>query len=495
MIRPLLLLALLLSALATHAQQPKSCGTSILARHRTAQGVEEGDFGGGHFGDGLKVEGGGRIDSAQGLSSFNPPPSTLHQKRALHQKAPSSLQGEKRGLVILVSFPNCQFSSADPASEWGDVINLRGYGGHDAPGSVSDYYYDQSYGQFRINFDVAGPVEAAHPYAYYGRNIDWGGNDWFDQADGQLVEEACRGVADKVSFADYDWDGDGYVEMVFLLYAGYGESDYWDKSEDVIWPHQGVLSVDWSHDYPKGLQLQGVTIDTYACSSELVANGQLAGHGTICHEFSHCLGLVDLYDTVNGYSVVGHYDLMDSGNYNGRGWCPPGFSAYERYACGWLTPEAVDNPQAVGTLAPLHLEPDARIYREHPSDNAYYIIENRANESWDRSLPRHGLMAWRVDYDEQAWLDNKVNTDPQHYRLQRVELEDIPTAILALRKEDCYSRNEEGGRRRENSAEGQNHPQDISPSSFLLPRSSKNVAIRILRYPDGTVKKVITNSQ
>lgn len=400
MIRPLLLLALLLSALAAASQQPKPCGTAILARHRTLVPPH-----------------------------YRATAPSRHRAPAL--PLPRTFQGEKRGLVILVAFPDQPFSTIAPKQTWSDVICRKGFAEHGAPGSVSDYFYDQSYGQFSISFDVVGPVVAAHPYAYYGKNIYWGGADWFDQADGKLVEEACRAVADSVSFADYDWDGDRCVDIVFLIYAGYGESDYWRHDEDVIWQHEGLLSVDWADSYPDGITLQGMVIDTYACSNELAADGSLAGHGTICHEFSHCLGLMDHYDTVGGMSVTGQYDLMDSGNHNGDGWCPPGFSSFERYACGWLAPEPVADLQQVASLQPLHLQPDARIYREQPLDNAYYLIERRDDESWDRSLPSHGLMAWYVDYDEEAWSLNQVNGDYYHRRLNRVEMSRIPTGIAA----------------------------------------------------------------
>lgn len=392
----LLLLLLLLSAGASVAQQRKGCGTSVLRR----------------------------ISRAAAPAPVSP--------RATRSDGPgSSFTGERRGLVILVSFPDCQFSSDDPASVWGDIINRRGYSANGAPGSVSDYFYDQSYGQFRIFFDVVGPIEAAHPYAYYGKNIYWSKDDYFDQNDGELVEEACSAVADSVSFADYDWDGDGRVDMVYLLFAGYGEADYWWVTEDVIWPHMGELTYDWSESYPEGVTLQGLVIDKYACSSELASTGELGGLGSICHEFSHCLGLADHYNTATGATVVGHYDLMDSGNFNGDGWCPPGYSSFERYFCGWLTPQAVGAPLEVGTLQPLHQAPDARIYREHPADNAYYIIEYRADDAWDHSLPTHGLLAWRVDYDGEAWRLNQVNGYNGQFRLRRISLSDIPTAIAA----------------------------------------------------------------
>ena len=395
----LLLFALHFSPFTSLAQPMKPCGTSVLARRHQL-----------HKGDG----------------SFCVTRAT--------QKEPSPLcnyMGEKRGLIILVSFPNQPFSNEDPKTLWSAIANQEGYADHGARGSVSDYFPDQSYGKFKLTFDVVGPVEAKNPYEYYGKNIDWGPpTGEFDQKDDELVEEACRAVSDDVHFADYDWDGDGEVEQIFLLYAGHGENDYWSKDESVIWPHMAKLSVDWG--YEGGIILQGVRIDAYACSNEVDQKDKLAGMGTICHEFSHCLGLPDLYNTEKGNSVVGSYDLMDQGCYSGSGWCPVGYSSYERYACGWLTPQSVNDVYIVTSLQPLHEQPDAKIYRTSAEANDYYLIENRQKAQWDLYFPSAGLMAWHIDYDETAWQENTVNNDPKHLRVERMPLGKIPTGVLTI---------------------------------------------------------------
>lgn len=443
----LLLLALTMFGLSVSAQSLKPCGTSVLTSHSSLLTPRNSL-----------------------LTPRNSAPSPLRASALPNPRTPAP--SNTRGLVILVSFPDQPFSDDHPRQLWQDIICRQGYDEHGTSGSVSDYFYDQSYGQFRIQFDVVGPVEVSQPYAYYGKNIHWDYfDDEFDQHDGQLVEEACRAVADSVSFSDYDWDDDGQVDMVYLLYAGYGESDYYWKDPDVIWPHMGTLSIDWFESYPEGLTLQGLTIDQYACSNELASNGSLSGHGTICHEFSHCLGLPDLYDTLTGRSVLGRYDLMDTGNYNGSGWCPPGYSSYERYACGWLEPEPTEAPHDIDSLAPLHLEPDVRIYREEPADNDYYLIEYRADDSWDHSLPSHGLMAWHIDYDAEAWEENLVNVQG-HNRVTQGPLSIIPTAMLVP-----------------------SAPEPVVAGWYdiqgrRLPSPMDAPGIYILRYTDGTTKKV-----
>ena len=382
-------------------------------------------------------------------------------------------EGEKKGLIILVEFADVHFATDNPLQTWSDIANKQGYSENEAIGSVSDYFYDQSYGKFRLTFDVVGPVVAAHNHEYYGENKDWGPpTGWFDKNVGELVEEACKGVADKVNFADYDWDNDGEVDQVFLLYAGRGENDYARKDSAVIWPHMASLILDW--DYKDGVVIQGKRINIYACSNEIWSNSlhpHLAGIGTFCHECSHCLGLPDLYNTEEGTSVLGDYDLMDYGSYLGEGWCPVGYSSYERYVCGWLTPEPTDDPAGITSLLPLHTNPDARIYRSSKDANDYYLIEYRqkAESSWDKFYPKTGLQAWHIDYDKEVWMNNEVNNDPNHLRVERMTVGNIPTAIADISSEDkqiigVYDLH---GR-----------PADASSSRF-----------QIIRYSDGTSQK------
>ncbi|MBR4730495.1 MAG: M6 family metalloprotease domain-containing protein [Prevotella sp.] len=400
--RIFLLFVCVISVISVFAQDLKPCGTSILAHRHVREG------------------------SASSRACFRETPQQ------------SAYLGEKRGLIILVEFPDTKFQNENSYQIWSDIANLHGYADNKAPGSVSDYFNDQSYGQFRLTFDVVGPIKAQHEHAYYGKNIDWGDIGWFDQKVGELVEEACLAVSSQVCFADYDWNDDGEVEQVFLLYAGHGENDYWTTDSTVIWPHMALMEEDWG--YEGGLLVQDMRINAYACSNEINRSNKLVGLGTFCHEFSHCLGLPDLYDTEQQKSVVGNYDLMDQGCYNGSGWCPVGYSSYERYVCGWLIPVEVTNPKDVigfdrdmnvtrglyHVVNPLIRYPDACIYSSSPDANDYYLIEYRTKESWDANIPKSGLLVWHIDYDEQAWIENTVNNDPDHRRVEYMSPADIP---------------------------------------------------------------------
>ena len=172
-------------------------------------------------------------------------------------------------------------------------------------------------------------------------------------------------------------------------------------------------------DYGKALSLDGVTVDTYACSSELNGDGNLDGIGTFCHEFSHCMGFPDLYDTSydGGWFGMGDFDLMNHGSYNGDSKCPAGYSAYEKAECGWLTLKDmtdIEQETSIAGVQPMSADGDAYIIKNKGHKDEYYILENRQKTGWDSYLPASGLMVTHVDYDADAWDWNMPNTPGEY---------------------------------------------------------------------------------
>ena len=396
---------------------------------------------------------------------------------------PGKFTGERKGLIILMEFPNQKFirknnsgKEIDPHALWNDIANkegLKNVNGVLVNGSIRDYFHDQSYGQFELTFDVMGPYLAKNKYQYYGRNATYA-NGEFDQNPAELIVEACEAASKEVNFKDYDWNDDGEVEQVYVVYAGYGEADSHDP--ETIWPHKSFLS----QIYDDPLELQGMKIDTYACSNELNPSSRIDGLGSICHEFSHCLGLPDVYDSryTNPLPTPGSFDIMDSGNYNGESWYPSGFSSFERYFCGWLEPKRVKSlaEANLDELSPLHLNPDAYLVSEIEGSTNYFMVENREKKSWDKFLPSHGLIAWHINYDLITWTKNDVNVDPNNMGILVVPLEDVPgygaTAIMASEQSD-----------RQPVAW-----YDLNGRS--LQAAPQQRGIYIVRYADGSMQKV-----
>lgn len=334
-------------------------------------------------------------------------------------KGKSIFRGERRGLVILVNFQDQQMLPDSPA-ELERMFNQIGYKGNSHYGSVQDYFFSQSYGQFLISFDVVGPIKVSQPYGFYGNNHKSSDDDTYP---GQMVIEACQLVDDSIDFSQYDWDGNGEVNQVFIVYAGYGEASGGVSS--TIWPHK--YSLTGCHRRGDGggpITLDGVTIDTYACSNELYGNrgADLMGIGAACHEFSHCLGLPDLYDTdYSGAFGMSYFDVMDSGAQsgpNGRGERPYGYSAFERWYLGWLELEEIESSQEILYLQDLQDHPRACIIRNGGNEDEFFILENHQNKGWyqyvDKSSNCHGLMVTHVDYNPSAWRNNNVNPNMEH---------------------------------------------------------------------------------
>ena len=322
--------------------------------------------------------------------------------------------GKKKGLIILVQYKDKNFKFGHNKKMYNRIANETGYANSlGFVGSVKDYFLAQSNGQFELDFDVVGPYTLNHEYAYYGAPS---GNS-HDVRPCDMVYDACRLADPDVNFADYDWDGDGYVEQVYVLFAGLGQAAGGD--ENTIWPHEYKLQEGNNGSYVS--KDNNVVVNTYACGPELTLQytpvayrERVDGIGTLCHEFSHCLGYPDLYDTGNGGNFgMGEFDLMDAGSYNGESFCPPNYSAYEKWFAGWITPTVLDKPASVKGMQAQDVKyGQAFVVYNDNNKNEYYLIENRQQNVgiWDKQLPASGMMITHVDYDENIWKRNNVNT-------------------------------------------------------------------------------------
>ncbi len=338
---------------------------------------------------------------------------TLRSKRATQV-------GKHRGLVILVNFQDVKFNEANNYEAFNDMFNKVGYNANGNIGSVHDYFYDQSYGQFDLSFDVVGPVTLSHDLKYYGAP----GTTWYDIRPGEMVVEACKLVDDQVDFRNYDWDGDGMADQVFVVCAGKSEA-YRGNPEDCIWPHEATLT-EWGNS----LTLDGVKIDTYACSTELNMDSEtrMDGIGTACHEFSHCLGIPDFYDTGSGKNFgMGYWSLLCYGSYRGNTYGPTGFTAYERWMSGWLEPTELSEPVSVTSIPSLDKKPVAYVVYNPANRNEYYLLENRQQDGWYAYDACRGLMITHVDYDSAVWKNNGGNATVDHPRYAIVTADNVPS--------------------------------------------------------------------
>ena len=319
-------------------------------------------------------------------------------------------EGDVHALVLLVEYSDVKFKVPSPSDYYERFLNEEGFTDDKATGSCRDYFMSVSNGRFRPTFDVVGPITLSRSMSYYGGNDIWGN----DQRPEQMVIDACKLIDDDSDFNDYDIDGDGEVDNIYIIYAGKGEASY--GSESSVWPHRWTLDAAGA-----SLRLDGVKINNYGCCNEW-DDIRPSGIGTFCHEFGHVMGLPDLYSTDYGgaeRATPDSYDVMDRGSYNNDGRTPPAYSAFERNAMGWIDLQVIDGPDAI-TLDNIADSNTACIIPTGDK-NEFFLLENRQLTGWDTYIPGHGMLIWHIHFDLGVWKDNSVNNDVNHQYVDIVE--------------------------------------------------------------------------
>lgn len=322
------------------------------------------------------------------------------------------------GLIILVNYNDRQFTFDDPKTLFQDIVAKENFTGFDYPngshqtytGSVRDYFWDNSYHQFSPQFDVIGPVTV--PYSQY----------YVNQTDNiRTVIRAAFDLLDPTTdFSVYDTDNDGTMDMFYVIFAG-GGSNFSGNDQRLVWPHAWNMFYDY---------YDGIMLNRYACSTELYgspSDGMIDGIGTVCHEFSHVLGLMDEYDTdyqgSGGQSVdPGEWSLMSSGSYHNYARTPTGYSMLERYQSGFAVPEVLDE-SSTGTFTLTDIDESNHGFRINTTNpKEYFLLENRRLNKWNCYNPGEGMLVFRVDSTSTSpWSSNDINADPYHnyYELVR----------------------------------------------------------------------------
>lgn len=320
----------------------------------------------------------------------------------------ATTSGSPKIPVLLVNFKDIRFTHTK--SELTDAL-LSG------SKSVGQYFRDQSNGRYTPQFDVYGMYTLSNNRSYYGGS-DTGGTD---ERPATLTQEACQ-MATDIDFSQYDANGDGYCDVVIIIYAGVGQAQ--SGVTQSVWPCQGTLT-DYKSEMGDGsgtLTLNGVKVDRFAVFNELNLDGEddkIDGIGTFCHEFSHCLGLPDYYPTNNSsYYGMGTWSLMDFGCYNDNTFTPVGYGAYEKSFLGWLdliTPVAnTKYTLPVFNQGSVDTDHAVKITYDPSGGDEYYILEYRARQGWDQYIKDEGVLVTHVTYLKDYWDYNEVN----NYSLQ-----------------------------------------------------------------------------
>ena len=328
--------------------------------------------------------------------------------------------GQPRIIVILAQFTDDTFIDEDPKSVFEQYLNAdeidnevgnqtvgRNYG------SVRRYFKDMSFGLFEPQFDIYGPVTLSQPTAYYGK-----GNDNMDL----FIPEVCQLAAEQgLHFSDYDSNDDGYVDLVYVIYAGYSEC-FTQNPATCIWPKSGFVSafkIDDKYVYRYGVNSE---LNGYPDAWKNPPYQRINGIGLFCHEFSHCMGMPDFYPTSsaaqNAFNPsMERWSLMDDGEYVDDGYTPTEYTAWEREAMDWFS---IDTLKESGNYELRNInEPDGKAYRilNPESPNEYFILQNIQQTGWNSKLEGHGMIVTHVDYNATQFRYNQVNNTIGHSRM------------------------------------------------------------------------------
>lgn len=317
------------------------------------------------------------------------------------------VKGSPKALIILVQYKDKKFTYPNAKEYFTNLASQKGFSESNAHGSALDYFTASSNGQFTPDFDVLGPVTLNNNMSYYGGN-DYNGNDL---RPAHMIRDAIQMLNSTTDFSVYDTDGDGVIDNVYCIYAGQGEAS--GGSSSTIWPHSWNLT-----SAGLSLTVDGKKVYKYACSAEYLTSSLVDGIGTFCHEFSHVMGLPDLYTTTyNSYQTLtpSSYSLMDYGSYSNNSRTPPTYSIYERNSMGWadleqLKPGVPHN----GSLEHM-LKSNKGYVIATEKTNEFFLLENRQRNDWDAYLPGHGMLVWHIDYNTSVWNSNSPNNQEHQY--------------------------------------------------------------------------------
>jgi len=269
-------------------------------------------------------------------------------------------------------------------------------------GSMTDYYLENSYGNFYVKGGVTNWELMPSTYVYYD-----GGANGIGSAtprSQQMVLSAIDAVDDSINFQDYDKNNDGFIDGLVIIHAGPGAET-------------GVTVGIWSHKFHLASQISrdGIQIYDYTMNPE-EGFSTISPIGVFCHEFGHSLGVPDLYDitdTTGTSHGLGRWSLMSTGNYNGSGKRPAHFDAWCKSQIGFLTLTNVAANMNNVAIPAVEFNPVAFRLSNATSSPEYWVVENRRMQGFDLNIPWHGLLIYHVDPN--APTVNGSNADPDRY--------------------------------------------------------------------------------
>ncbi len=288
--------------------------------------------------------------------------------------------------VILVEFVDNQAESSKTHFEE-MLFSVNSY----PTGSLTDYYLENSYNHFFINGIVSDWLMMPQLYTYY-TNGQYGFGPYPQNAQG-LARDAVLAADPYIDFSQFDRDGNGDVDAIFIVHAGPGAEETGNPNH--IWSHAWYI--------PGGVWVDGVRVYRYSMEPE---NGRI---GVFGHELGHVLGLPDLYDTDYSSEGLGNWSMMAGGSWGGNGAKPVHFDIWCKYKLGFLIPMNVTGIIENAVILSSNEYPVGyRLWTYGNSSPMYFLVEFRNKKGFDISLPGWGLLIFHVD-------ENQPNNNNEWY--------------------------------------------------------------------------------
>lgn len=330
--------------------------------------------------------------------------------------------GSPKVLVLLAEFSDRKFIVDDPQQTFNQFFNAEGIENHVDYGhsenrnycSVREYFNICSDGQYTPEFVITKPIPVGTMSTYGGSNP----NSANDENVTQLIKDAMVQIEGQYNYSDFDNDGDGRVDLVYIVYSGYCQNN------------GGPANSIWAKTSSCNVTVGDTKLLWYSCASELNlyesyftnkgVEPYVSGIGVTCHELSHALGLPDIYPTSAGAIAdnqeMEYWDLMDGGEYVSNGYRPKDYTAWEREVMGWKSIEELTAQKAELSLTPLLDGGKAYKFCNPDNHEEYFVMENIQNKGLNKSFPGHGMILYHVkypyDYVTMGGNPNNINGKP-----------------------------------------------------------------------------------
>jgi M6 family metalloprotease-like protein len=287
-------------------------------------------------------------------------------------------------IVICVDFSDKPYTY--PAGKFDTLLFSQGFAF--PTGSMRDFYLENSYGKLDLVGGVTGWYRMPQTYSYYV----WRGYGYvfpYPHNAKKLVEDAVNAANPYVNFADYDHNGDGWVDALIIIHAGPGAEETGDSND--IWSHKWAMDSILTRD---GVKLHEYNMDP----EKKYPTGALVNMGVFAHEFGHNLGLPDLYDLDYSSNGLGNWSVMSHGSWNNGGKSPAHFDAWSKKQLGWGNVNQLDSNQTNVEILQAETSPVSyRLWTSGDGGSQYFLVENRQRVGFDKYLPGDGLLIYHVD--------------------------------------------------------------------------------------------------